>query len=142
MSEKPFGLSVSALIDDGEGRLLLLKRSAKSRFWAGHWEAPGGKIDAGESFDQALLRETKEETGLTISLDCVAGVSEFELPHTRVVLLFMTAHVVSGEVRLSEEHEEYAWLPIEEFTKKDLAEGLQKALNVLSRALEKENGQA
>lgn len=135
MSEKPFGLSVSALINDGVGRLLLLKRSAKSRFWAGQWEAPGGKIDAGESFDQTLLRETKEETGLTISLDCVAGVSEFELPHIRVVLLFMTAHVVSGEIRLSDEHEEYAWLPIEEFTKKNLTVGLRKALNALSIAL-------
>jgi 8-oxo-dGTP diphosphatase len=135
MSEKPFGLSVSALINDGVGRLLLLKRSAKSRFWAGHWEAPGGKIDAGESFDQTLLRETEEETGLTISLDGVAGVSEFELPHTRVVQLFMTAHVVSGEIRLSDEHEEYAWLPIEEFTKKNLTVGLRKALNALSIAL-------
>ena len=129
MSAKPFGLSVSVLINDGEGRLLLLKRSMKSRFWAGQWETPGGKIDAGESFDQALVRETKEETGLTISLDCVAGVSEFELPHTRVVLLFMTAHVVSGEVRLSEEHEEYAWLFMEEFAQKDLTVGLRKALN-------------
>lgn len=132
MSAKPFGLSVSALINDGEGRFLLLKRSMKSRFWAGQWETPGGKIDAGESFDQALLRETKEETGLTISLDCVAGVSEFELPHTRVALLFMTAHVVSGEVRLSEEHEEYAWLPMEEFSQKDLTVGLRKALNAFS----------
>jgi len=133
MSAKPFGLSASALINDGGGRFLLLKRSMESRFFAGQWEAPGGKIRTGESFDYALLREVKEETGLTISLDGVVGASEFELPHTRVALLCMKAHVVFGEVRLSEEHEEFVWLPLQEFSTKNLTVGLRKVLNSLAK---------
>lgn len=125
MPDKPLGLSVAALIDDGQGRILLLRRSKESNFFAGQWEPPGGKIDQCESFDFALLREVKEETGLIVALDGVAGATEFELPHIRVALLYMKAHVVSGEVRLSEEHEEYAWVPLSEFPAKDLSPKLK-----------------
>ena len=130
MLDKPLGLSVAAWIDDGQGRILLLRRSKESNFFAGQWEPPGGKIDHGESFDLALLREVKEETGLTVALDCVAGATEFELPHIRVALLYMKAHVVSGEVCLSEEHEEYAWVPLSEFPTKDLSPKLRNFLEV------------
>ncbi|MFJ2702169.1 NUDIX domain-containing protein [Streptomyces sp. NPDC087428] len=55
---------VAAIIADGE-RVLLLRRPADD-FMPGLWELPSGKVEPGEDFDQALLRETEEETGLTI----------------------------------------------------------------------------
>lgn len=121
MTTKPFGIAVSALIRDDEGRILLLKRSTDSNHFAGEWEPPGGKIDSGESFDQALIREVLEETGLDIALDGVAGITEFEIPKIRVVLIHMKAHIVSGKIQLSDEHEDYVWLLPEQFPSKQLA---------------------
>jgi len=128
---KPFGLTVSALITDGTDKFLLVRRSKQSHFFAGQWETPGGKVSPGESFDNALLREVKEETGLVIGLDGVAGVVEFELDYVRVVVLYMKAHIISGEVHLSEEHDDYAWLPLSEFNKMMLTPALRNALQRL-----------
>lgn len=121
MKPKPFGIAVSALINDGEGRFLLLKRSEASKHFAGEWEPPGGKIDSGESFDEALIREVKEESGLDIAIDGLAGATEFEVPKIRVVLIHMKAHIVSGKIQLSDEHEDYVWLFPEKFSSKQLA---------------------
>lgn len=128
MLEKPFGLAVGAFINNGKGCYLLIQRSQKSNHFADCWETPGGKMEYGEPFDLALMREVKEETGLTISLDGVAGVSEFELPHIRVVMLYMKAHVVEGEISLSEEHKDYLWLPLKKFQEKMLTPALEKVL--------------
>jgi len=110
MVHKPFALSVKALIRDRAGRWLVLKRSAASKTNTGLWDFPGGKIDPGEAFDAALAREIKEETGLVVALDGVLGAGQSELPDRNVAYLFMEAHIESGDVRISEEHDEFAWL--------------------------------
>lgn len=107
---KPFVLSVKALIQDGYGRYLVIKRSIASKTNAGQWDFPGGKIDTGETFDVALIREIAEETGLSVSLERVLGAGESESPQWKVVYIFMRARFVSGSIRLSEEHDEFAWL--------------------------------
>ena len=80
MTRKPFRLSAKVLILDAEGRCLLLRRSRASRANAGKWEFPGGKVDAGESFEEALMREVEEETGLRIGLRRVLGAAQAETP--------------------------------------------------------------
>jgi ADP-ribose pyrophosphatase YjhB (NUDIX family) len=62
------------------GHLLLLKRSNRSKNNVGKWAPPGGKTEVGESFDEALLREVAEETGLVVSILYVVGLTELELP--------------------------------------------------------------
>ncbi len=57
MSNKPFKLAVKAFVYDGQGRCLLIRRSKASRFFGGQWDFPGGKVDPGETFAEALLRE-------------------------------------------------------------------------------------
>lgn len=122
MSEKPFALSLKVVIRDNAGRCLLLKRSLSSKGNPGKWEFPGGKVEAGEDFDAGLLREVAEETGLTISLQHVAGAAEFELPDRKVAYLILEGRLESGEVRLSSEHTDYAWVAPQELPKMDLAE--------------------
>ncbi len=57
---------VAALIQR-DGRFLLIQRQPGQR-WAGYWEFPGGKIEAGEDLRAALRREIREELGLTVEV--------------------------------------------------------------------------
>jgi len=126
--KKPFSLSVCAVIEDGQGRVLLLKRAGTSKHWAGCWEFPGGKAEGQEPFDQAVLREVREETGLTVRLTDFAGCVAFSLSHVRVVYLAMHAILEEGELRLSREHEAYAWVSRRELNGRDLSPPGRKIL--------------
>jgi len=110
VNPNPFVLSVKAVILDEEGRCLLLKRSAASKGNAGKWDLPGGKLDPGETIDRALRREVAEETGLAISVERVVGAAQSELPDRIVTYLIMEAKADAGQVHLSAEHDEYAWV--------------------------------
>lgn len=118
---KPFSLSVKVVIMDSKGRCLVLRRSASSKANAGKWDFPGGKVDPGETFDQGLLREVSEETGIDIFLSRVAGAGESELPERNVAYLFMEAVADSTQVHLSAEHDDFAWVPVKDLRKIDLA---------------------
>ena len=78
-SAKPFRLVVKAVILDGQQRCLLLRRSAFNHNFAGCWEWPGGKVDGGEDFATALLREAREETGLVVQITGLAGAITYEM---------------------------------------------------------------
>ena len=71
-----FGLSVRVLITDEDNKILILKRSTDSKTNPGKWELPGGKVDQGESFDQALIREVSEETGPKVPLPSVTSTRD------------------------------------------------------------------
>jgi 8-oxo-dGTP diphosphatase len=109
MVAKPFKLSGKVVIRDKEGRCLLIKRSMTSKGNPGKWDLPGGKIDSGEAFEDGLLREVAEETGLTVSLERVLGATESESPTARIVYLILKGRLQSGQVRLSEEHDDFFW---------------------------------
>ena len=111
MSEKPFRLAVRAVIRDEQGRCLLLRRSPMNKGFVGQWEWPGGKVDPGEDFDAALRREVREETGLEIELLGLVGSFDFEMPQARIATLCLEAQPAGGALRLSEEHDELAWVP-------------------------------
>ena len=110
MSAKPFGLAVKAVIRDGDGKMLLLRRSAANRSFVGCWEWPGGKCEPGEPFDQALVREVREETGLTVEVTGLAGASSFEMPTVNLVLLCLDARITGGTLCLSVEHDASDWV--------------------------------
>jgi 8-oxo-dGTP diphosphatase len=61
---RPVDVAVGVLLD-GDGRFLLTSRP-DGKVYAGHWEFPGGKLEAGETVEQALRRELHEELGITI----------------------------------------------------------------------------
>ena len=122
------GLSPKALVANEEGRVLVIERSRESAFWPGLWDLPGGKMDPGETFDQTLVRESREETGLEIDVTHVVGVAEHDLPEIRVVFLVMAASVTGGELRLSEEHEAFRWVTMAELGTLDLVPPIAAAI--------------
>lgn len=121
-------MAVKAVITDAEGRQLLLRRSSESRNFVGLWEWPGGKLDPGESFADGLAREVMEECGLEVEFTGLAGSSEFEMPKVRVVMLCMHARVTSGELRISEEHDDFAWLTLEEIAMRQVIAPMKPVL--------------
>lgn len=84
----------AALIQRPDGAFLLAQRPA-GRVFAGHWEFPGGKVEAGESASQALIRELREELGIEVKLAYPWLTRIFNYPHAKVRLKFF--RVVSWE---------------------------------------------
>ena len=122
MPAKPFVLAVKSVIFDEEQRCLLIRRSSNNQHFIGCWEWPGGKVDPSEDFAVAVAREAREETALEIEITGLAGATQFEMPKVNVVLLCMNARVTGGDLKLSDEHDDFAWVPLNELSKWKLAE--------------------
>ena len=73
-TEKPVVLVVAVALVDVDGRVLIAKRPPGKKM-AGLWEFPGGKVDAGETPEQALIRELKEELGIDTRQSCLAPLT-------------------------------------------------------------------
>ncbi len=94
-------LAVLCLIKDGD-RVLLQNRVKKD--WQGY-TLPGGHVERGESFVDAVVREMKEETGLTIEKPKMVGIKHFPIDGGRYIVLLFEATQFTGEVVSSEEGE-------------------------------------
>ena len=103
-------LAVVCLLEDG-GRALLQNR--KKEDWHG-WALPGGHVEPGESFVDAVIREMQEETGLTIRNPRLVGVKQFPIEAGRYVVLLFKAVEWSGTLTSSEEGE-MAWIEYSKF---------------------------
>ncbi|WP_394430791.1 (deoxy)nucleoside triphosphate pyrophosphohydrolase [Streptomyces sp. SGAir0957] len=103
---RPVVVVAAALYDDA-GRLLAARRSAPPEL-AGRWELPGGKVEPGESPEQALVRELREELGVEARPEeRVAG--EWELKPGYVLRVWRT-RLVSGAPAALQDHDELRWL--------------------------------
>ena len=92
-------LTVLCLIRDGN-RILLQDRRGKD--WRGY-TLPGGHVEPGESFVDAVKREMKEETGLDIIRPRLVGIKQFPIENGRYIVLLFRAESFAGTVRSSEE---------------------------------------
>lgn len=68
---KPMVLVAAAALTDVDRRVLIAQRPL-GKSMAGLWEFPGGKVEAGETCEQALVRELREELGIEVCLECLA----------------------------------------------------------------------
>ena len=92
------------LLLDTQDRALLLKRHKSSRFAPEKWGFPGGKIESDETPAQAALRETKEETDLTVRN--LHDLGQFDQVHAYL------SRDYEGEVTIDYEHTDWAWVSL------------------------------
>lgn len=104
-------VAVGVLID-AQGRFLLTSRP-DGKVYAGYWEFPGGKVEPGETVEQALRRELHEELGITIEAAQPWKTELFDYPHALVRLHFCKVYGWSGHFEMRE-RQQMAWqdLPV------------------------------
>ncbi len=122
------GVGTGAFIINGEGKILLTRRGPQARNQVGKWEAPGGKVEFGETAKETIVREAKEELGIDIRIDDLLGfvddIIEEEKQHWAGPTWL--ASIVSGEPKIMEPEncDGLGWFTIEE------ADDLEKSLTL------------
>ena len=122
-------LTNMCMVRDGERVLVQNRRDPK---WPG-LSFPGGHVEAGESFTDAVIREVLEETGLTVEAPRLCGVKDWTDAGRRYVVLLYIAERFSGVLRSSDEGEVY-WVSLEDLQKTELANDMDKLLRVFLEA--------
>lgn len=109
---RPVDVAVGVLFD-ADDRFLLTSRP-EGKVYAGYWEFPGGKLEAGETVEQALRRELHEELGITIAAAEPWKTELVDYPHARVRLHFCKVRAWRGAFEMRE-GQEACWqtLPVE-----------------------------
>ena len=102
-------IKVAAAIIIKEGRFFATQRGYGA--WKDWWEFPGGKVEAGESSEEALVREIKEELDTLVSVDEFVTTVEYDYPEFHISMDCFICSVISGELKLLE-HESARWLPL------------------------------
>jgi len=89
-------IEVSAALIFHNGKLLIAQRHAEAHL-GGLWEFPGGKREAGETFEQCLVREIREELGVEISVGELFEEVSHDYPEKSVHLKFFLCQLLSGD---------------------------------------------
>ena len=101
---------VAAVIREGD-RIFATQRGYGD--WKDYWEFPGGKIESGETPEDALIREIREELGAEIAVDSYLTTVNYDYPAFHLHMRCYLAHVTHGALVLKE-HEDSRWLAKEE----------------------------
>lgn len=117
--EKPYIISVYAVLRNEKSEILLLRRSENSHSNPGKWDLPGGKLNRREPLEEAAVREVWEETGISIVPGDIAGYVTFELPDKKVIAIVYDGGYVIADVKLSYEHLEYSWISLDAILETD-----------------------
>ena len=96
-------VSVAGVVIDVDKRVLVIRRRDN-----GHWEAPGGVLELGETFEQGVEREVLEETGVQISVEALTGV--YKNMSRGIVALVYRCSIKAGHPRASNEATSVQWV--------------------------------
>jgi 8-oxo-dGTP diphosphatase len=115
-----FIAGVGALIwNPARDTYLLLKRAPERDYGGGNWECMTGRVDQGESFEQALHREVKEELGVTVKIEFMIGTTHFyrgdPVPENELLgVVYCCMLTDSARPRIGAEHSEMRWVTPQE----------------------------
>lgn len=123
---------VAAIIHDAEGRIFATQRGY-GEFKDG-WEFPGGKMEAGETPEEALRREIWEELETRIEVERLVETVEYDYPQFHLTMHCFLCRVESGQLELKE-HEAARWLTKEDLNEVDWLPADRAVVAKLSKAL-------
>ena len=103
---------VAAILKNNDNKILIAKRQ-QGKSIAGFWEFPGGKIEQGETPEEALIRELKEEMYIDIAIDNYFGENVHSYDTITIKLIAFQGSIVNGNIKLSV-HDDCRWVGIEE----------------------------
>lgn len=118
---------VGAVLLDGAGRLLLIRRAKEPE--RGYWSIPGGRVEAGETDHQAVIREVAEETGLTVEVTRWLGDVERPGPGGAIFDIHDYAcRVAGGALRAGDDADDARWCDGQALAALPIVTGLIEAL--------------
>lgn len=123
------------------GKILLLRESSEyiDGTEEGKWDVPGGRIESHEKVTEGLLREVKEESGLTIVPGKLIGVCDGFPPirgeECHVVRLYFLCEANTDEVTLSVDHDVYDWVDPKNIGEKVLVSDIQEMIEAVQKEL-------
>src|SRR5574344_1247351 len=106
---------VAAIIRNDEGKILIAQRNLK-KSQGGLWEFPGGKIELGETKEQAIVREIKEELNMDIVCENFFDKNTFEYPDKTINLIALNCSMRNSLYEVLE-HEQILWVTKDELKK-------------------------
>ena len=115
---------VSIAILEQNGRFWVAKLAPEDRY-AGKWEFPGGKRESGETYEDAVLREVREELGIEAEIIKALPVIDYEFrgENTQLFRLYgFLCKVGKGSLKMHKEHVEHRWVTLEELKELDILE--------------------
>jgi 8-oxo-dGTP diphosphatase len=120
MSIGRFYAGIAAVIWSPETKkYLLLRRSEQKDYARGIWECVTGRVDQGESFEDALHREVREELGVSVHIEHILGTTHFyrgsSSPENELVgVIYLCFLADPASIHIGPEHSEYRWLTTEQ----------------------------
>ncbi|MCF7846687.1 MAG: 8-oxo-dGTP diphosphatase MutT [Candidatus Gracilibacteria bacterium] len=138
-------IDVTAAIVFHQGKLLITRRNPDGPI-GGLWEFPGGKVEKGETPEACLVRELREELGIRAEVGEFFTESIFAYPEKTVRLLAFLVKDFTGKISLTDEHDDFRWIGLDELNGFDFAPADQpiveklkssKAEKLRSREVEK-----
>ncbi len=115
------------IVFDAAGRLLVIERGQPPA--QGRWSIPGGRCRIDETTADACVREVREETGLTVTVERLAGQVERDRPSGGIYLIDdFVCHLVGGELRAGDDAADARWVSRRELATLPLSPGLWDAL--------------
>ncbi len=143
-------IAITGIIINEEGKYLIAKRSLEEKAFPGEWTVPGGKLTKEDYmnrpkdtnvhwynvFEDVLIREVKEEVNLDIKniqyLTSLTFIRDDDIP---TIIISLYAEIAGGEIELSPELTEYAWVTLEEAKDYKLIEGIYEEIEMLDNRL-------
>jgi len=137
-------IAMKAIVYNDEHKVLIMREAGGTYADGtnqGSWLVPGGRLNVGEHWQEGLLREVREETGLEVEAMQPLTIDEWRpiirgVP-TQIVAIFILCRAASSSVKLSDEHDKYKWLAMNELDKLTLNEheipAIEKAFEMLER---------
>jgi 8-oxo-dGTP diphosphatase len=129
-----FFVAGHALIER-EGKYLVTRRSKLSTYMPCKWDIPGGIVEPGETIEETVHREVREETGLTIQIEHViyAYANRDQLPIRQTFQIVYLCKYKNGKITLDpSEHDAYKWLAYDDIANLEMIDflrGLVKSYN-------------